>query len=439
MIHPPKQTTGLEAHPDLDRGPRRAVLILVASLGAFLLITLLWMSLARLDIAVHALGSVIPSSRVQTIQSLEGGIIRNIAVHEGQHVKRGDLLAHVENLQYDAELGETQQNQWAARAAIERLKAELSNRPPAFAEELRTKAPVLVAEQQNLMVSRRRELESALETIRDQIAQRKEELTETRSRVQALTSMLALARETLAMEEELQKHDAGARADLLAAQREVTRIKGDLDTAQASLARLQAAQREAESRLAAAKSKYIADSHRELSDLESKTAALTEQLTGRRDRVERRELRSPMDGIVNRVLVRTIGGVAKPGETIMELVPAQDSLLIAARVRPSDIAFIHPGQKAIVRITAYDSSIFGSLEGKVARVGADVVVDQEKKESYFEVVLETERNYLGKPEERLTISPGMAADASIQTGKRTVMEYLLKPVIKTFDKALRER
>ena len=438
-MNPADKQSHIVSHPDLDRGPHRAALIMVGSLAVFLIIALIWMSFASLSIAVHAMGAVVPSSRVQNIQSLEGGIIRDIAVREGQQVKRGDLLAFVENIQFDAELGEGQQNQWAVQASIERLRSELAGRAPAFSEELRSKSPALVTEQRSLSQSRRNELKATLETVRNQIAQRQEELAEARSRVQSLTALLAPARETLTMEERLQAQSAGSRADLLVSQREVARIQGDLDAARITVPRVEAALSEARSRLAEVESKYRAETHRELAEMENKSATLAEQLTGHLDRVQRKELRSPMDGVVNRVLINTVGGVARPGETIMELVPVQDTLLIVARVKPSDIAFIHPGQKAIVRITAYDSSIFGSMDGKVVRVGADAVVDAEKKESYFEVTLETDRNYLGKPEERLTISPGMAADASIQTGKRTLMEYLLKPVVKILDKALRER
>lgn len=438
-MNPADKQSHIVSHPDLDRGPHRAALIMVGSLAAFLVIALIWMSFASLSIAVHAMGAVVPSSRVQNIQSLEGGIIRDIAVREGQQVKRGDLLAYVENIQFDAELGEGQQNQWAAQATIERLRSELAGRAPVFSEELRSKSPALVTEQRSLSQSRRSELKATLETIRNQIAQRQEELAEARSRVQSLTALLAPARETLAMEERLQAQSAGARADLLVAQREVARIQGDLDAARIAVPRVEAALSEARSRLAEVESKYRAETHRELAEMENKSAALAEQLTGHLDRVQRKELLSPMDGVVNRVLINTVGGVARPGETIMELVPVQDTLLIVARVKPSDIAFIHPGQKAIVRITAYDSSIFGSMDGKVVRVGADALVDAEKRESYFEVTVETQRNYLGKPEERLTISPGMTADASIQTGKRTLMEYLLKPVMKTLEKAMRER
>lgn len=428
-------------HADLDRGPRRAAQWLLGSLVGFLLLTLAWMAFARLDISVQALGKVVPSSRVQTIQSLEGGILRELAVKEGQWVKRGDLLGYVENLQFNAELGEGQQNQQAYASAIARLDAELRGGVPVFDAGLRAQAPGLVAEQRQLWESRQRELRTALDVVRQQITQRQEELSEARARVRALESVLEPARETMAIEEKLHAQGAGARADYLRARQEVSRLEGELEAARINVPRVQAGMDEARSRLAELTARHQAEGSRERADLEAKAGVVKEQITAQADRVKRRELRSPMDGIVNRLILSTVGAVAKPGETIMELVPIKDSLLIAARVKPSDIAFIHPDQQARIRITAYDSSIFGSLDGKVVRVGADAIADERdpKNEPYFEVYVETERNYLGKAEERLTISSGMTADVSIQTGKRTVLEYLLKPVVKTLDKSLRER
>jgi adhesin transport system membrane fusion protein len=430
------------AHADLDRGPRLAARALVAVLSVFLVLALAWMSVAKLDISVHALGQVTPSSKIQLIQSLEGGIVREIAVREGQSVKKNDLLAHVENLQYTAEQGEDQHQLWAAQAAITRLDAELAGRTPVFAPELETNVPDLVAKERSLWLTREKERHDALETAQRQLAQREQELVEAQARIVSYAALLASSRESLAMEEKLAAQGAGARADFLRAQQEVTRVEGDLDAARTSVPRLEAAIAEGRSRVAEVLSHARAESSRERSKLATEAATLTAKLTGSNDRVARRELRSPMDGVVNRLLISTVGGVAKAGETIMELVPVQDTLLVTARVKPSDIAFIRPGQDAIIGITAYDSSIFGRLDGKVLRVGADAIADpkpQSDNPLYFEVVLETDRNYLGKPEERLVISSGMAADASIHTGKRTLMEYMLKPVIKTFDKALRER
>lgn len=429
-------------HADLDRGPRLAARALVAVLTGFLLLAIAWMSVAKLDISVHAMGQVTPSSKVQLIQSLEGGIVRELAVREGQSVKKDQLLAYVENLQYAAEQGEDQHQLWATQAAITRLDAELAGRTPVFAAELEAKVPDMVAKERSVWLTREKERNDALETAQRQLAQREQELVEARARIASFETLLASSRESLAMEDKLAAQGAGARADYLRAQQEVTRVEGDLEAARTSVPRLEAAIAEARSRAAEVLSHARAESSRERSKLEAEAATLTAKLTGSNDRVARRELRSPMDGVVNRLLINTVGGVAKAGETIMELVPVQDTLLITARVKPSDIAFIRPGQDAIIGITAYDSSIFGRLDGKVLRVGADAIADTKPQSDtpfYFEVVLETDRNYLGKPEERLVISAGMAADASIHTGKRTLMEYLLKPVIKTFDKALRER
>ena len=427
---------------DLDRGPQLAARALVGLLAGFLVLGLIWMSIAKLDISVHAVGQVTPSSKVQLIQSLEGGIVRELNVHEGQTVRKDALLAYVENLQYAADQGQDQHNLWAAQAAITRLDAELSGHAPEFAEELTSKVPDTVAKERNLWTTREKERNDALETAYRQLAQRQQELVEIRARIASLATLLASSRESLAMEAKLTSQGAGARADYLRAQQEVTRVEGDLDAARTSIPRLESAIEEGRSRAAEVLSHARAESSRERSKLEAEAAMLTAKLTGSNDRVARRELRSPMDGVVNRLLINTVGGVAKVGETIMELVSVQDTLLITARAKPADIAFIRPGQAAIIGITAYDSSIFGRLDGKVLRVGADAIPDpkaQGEQQLYFEVVLETDRNYLGKPEERLVITPGMAADASIHTGKRTLMEYLLKPVIKTFDKALRER
>jgi adhesin transport system membrane fusion protein len=411
----------------------------VGSIALFLVLALLWMSWAKLDISVQASGRVIPSSRVQEIQSMEGGIIQAIAVKEGQMVRRGDLLMRLENLQFNSDLGESRHTYWGAQAAQVRLDAEINGHPPVFSKQLIAAAPELVAEQQALWRSRMQDRANANETLKKQLAQREEELAETRSRIATMGELLIDARENLAMEDKLMKQGAGARADYLTAKQRVSSLQGDLDAARVSVQRLQAAIQEARSRLAEADSRFIAEASRERSDAQLKVATTSQQLTARADKVSRRDLHAPMDGIVNRVLLNTVGGVAQAGQTLMELVPAQDKLQISVRVKPADIAFIHPGQNAKIRISAYDSSIFGTLEGKVKRVGADALVDKERQESYFEAILETERNYLGDAAERLTISPGMAADASILTGKRTLMAYLLKPVVKTLDKSLRER
>ena len=370
---------------------------------------------------------------------MEGGILQALNAREGSVVKKGEVVAVVENRQFTADMGESQQALWAAQAALTRLDAEARNTVPTFLPELEKNAPDLVREQRTLWQTRRQERENSLETLSRQLNQRQQELAEARARHEALQEAIGPAREALAIEEKLAAAGAGARADLLNAQQRYTSQKGELETTRIAISRIQAAVAEAQARLSETRSRFLTETSKEKNEIELRAATLTEQLTGRSDKVARRELRAPLDGVVNRVLIPTIGGVVKAGESIMEVVPAEERLLVAARVKPSDIAFIKPGQEAKVRISAYDSSIFGTLAGEVVRVGADAVVDPERKETFFEVFLETRKNYLGDPSERLTISSGMAADASIQTGKRTMMEYMLKPIVKTFDKSLRER
>ncbi len=436
---PRPEAQAISLHPDFERGPRRAVLILLGTTALFFVLLFAWMSFARLDISVTAMGAVVPSSRVQQVQSMEGGILQALNVREGTVVRKGDVLATVQNLQFNAEQGEAQQGLWGAQAALVRLDAEARGGVPAFPAELEKSAPDLVREQRNLWQTRRQERENSLETLARQLAQRQQEMAEARARHQAIGESIGPAREALAIEEKLGASGAGARADLLAAQQRYTGQKGELETTRIAIGRLQAAVAEAQARLSETRARFLTETSKEKNEAELRAAQLAEQLTGRNDKVARRDLRAPLDGVVNRLLVTTVGGVVKAGETIMEVVPDEDRLLIAAKVKPSDIAFLKPGQDARIRISAYDSSIFGTLPGKVVRIGADAVVDNERKETFFEVLLEAQKNFLGDPAEHLTISPGMAADASIQTGKRTMMEYMLKPIVKTLDKSLRER
>ena len=436
---PRMEAEAISSHPDFDRGPRKAVLILVATTALFFVLLFAWMSFAALDISVNAQGAVIPSSRVQQIQSMEGGILQALNVREGAVVKKGEVLASVQNLQFNAEQGEAQQGLFGAQAALVRLDAEARGITPAFPAELEKSAPEIVREQRTLWQTRRQERENSLETLARQLTQRQQELAEARARHQAANEAIGPAREALAIEEKLAAANAGARADLLAAQQRYTSQKGELETTRIAIGRIQAAVAEAQARLSETRARFLTETSKEKSEAELRAAQLAEQLTGRNDKVARRELRAPMDGVVNRLLITTVGGVVKAGETIMEVVPAEDRLLINARVKPSDIAFLKPGQEARIRISAYDSSIFGTLPGKVLRVGADAIADPERKESFFEVLIESRQNYLGDASEHLGISPGMAADASIQTGKRTMMEYMLKPIVKTLDKSLRER
>ena len=271
----------LSAHPDFDRGPRRAVIALLALIGVLLAGGLLWMNFAQLDISVNAVGKVIPSSRVQQIQSLEGGIIQAINVREGQQVHEGQVLAYVQNVQFSAELGETRQAYLSARAIMARLDAELSGGALDFPDDVRRDAPGMMAEQRALFESRMQERRSVAETLRGQRTQRSQELAEARARARSLAAQLGPAQETLSIEERLSAQGAGARTDLLAAQTRFTSLQGELAGARIAVRRLQAGVDEAESRLRETDARYQAEASRERAEAEQELSALTQQLTTR--------------------------------------------------------------------------------------------------------------------------------------------------------------
>ena len=359
-------------------------------------------------------------------------------MQEGQKVSQGQLLARLDTIDYDAALRERLRNYWGMLATLTRLDAEMQDREPLFPPDVAAQAPELVAREKALWASRRAAREAAIATADDVIRQREKQLAEARSQLASLRARKQITFAQLEIERDLYEHDAGSRAEYLNAQSEDARMQGEIDTTRLTVARLEAAVREARASKKQVEAEFLAEVGQQYSELKTKVEALRETLPSSKDKLLRRQLHAPSDGIVNRLLVTTIGGVVKPGESIMEIVPVSGSLLISIRVKPSDIGFIRPGQPAKIRVSAYDSSVFGALEGEVVRVGADTIFD-EKKQPYFEVQLKARRNYLESGDQRLPITPGMAVDVSIRTGKRTVMEYLLKPIVKNFQTALQER
>ncbi|MFO1320248.1 MAG: HlyD family type I secretion periplasmic adaptor subunit [Burkholderiales bacterium] len=424
---------------DLDQGPKRAAIALVGVIGALLLFAFVWMAFSKLEITVEASGKVIPSRRVQQIQSLEGGIVREIHVREGVQIHKGDLLVTLENKQFNASLGESQESYWGQQAALARLNAEISGTHPVFPKDVVAHVPDQVRREMQLWSSRQSEQSALLAVAQRQIDQRRQELGETHGRIRSLKQNMGIAEQQLEIEERLLAKGAGTRGQQLAAQQEVSRIQGDLRAAELAIPRLEAAIREAEAKGAETKAKIVTEASTQRNELQVKLAALSQKMTGDEDKVSRHAIRAPMEGIVNRMMLTTEGGVAKPGETLMEIIPVEDELLIAAQVKPKDIAFLRAEQKAKVRVSAYDFSVYGSLDAKVSRVGADAVLDPKQENLYFEVHLVTDRNYLGTPEQHLRILPGMTVDARITTGERSVLEYLFKPVTKVLSGALQER
>lgn len=430
--------SAIQHHPDPDRGPRHAAQVMVLLLVLFGVVAIIWAIVGTVDVSVSARGKIVAPSSVQEVQSLEGGIVRELAVQAGQRVTTGQVLVRLDTAQYQAELGEGRQNWLAAVAALARIDALLSGTTPQFTPELQTEAPALVQQETRQWQDAQREYAAALRGSQDQISREAASLQEARARIQGLEPAVKLAQEALAIEEGLFKQGAGARADYLNAQQRLLSQKADLDALRQSLPRLEASLALARSQSQEVAARMRAQWGAQRTELQAKAASFGNQLKTREDRAARRELTAPIDGIVNRVLIPTKGGVARAGETILEIVPAEAAPRILVKVKPDDIGFIHPGQRAAVRIMSYDSSVYGKLHAEVERVGADALVD-DQHQPYFEVTLRSEPGALRHQGKALPLTPGMTTEASILTGKRTVMQYLLKPLLKSFDMALQER
>ncbi|AOU72947.1 HlyD family type I secretion periplasmic adaptor subunit [Legionella pneumophila] len=358
----------------------------------FFIVAIIWANYAILDEVTTGQGKVIPSSEVQVIQNLEGGIIQNIFVKEGQIVKKDQILMQIDNTRFMASYAEAEKKIDALEIEIIRLNAEISDTKPVFPDKFIKTYPHLVQDQLSLYESRMRELNQ-------------------------LKKSLELAQKELDLTRPLLKGGSVSEAEVIRLERSVSEIKGNIE-------------------------KFKSEELDKLNKARTELFALIEANKADKDRLTRTTVRSPVYGIVKQIKTTTIGGVVQPGSDLLEIVPLDDTLLIEAKIRPSDIGFIHPGQKAMVKITAYDFSIYGGLEGVVEHISADTIIDEKtdkKEESYYIVKVRTDKNYLGTEKKPLPIIPGMQATVDILTGQKSVLQYLLKPIIKAKQSALRER
>lgn len=419
----------LEQHPARPR-------IFVWSVAGLLSFGLLWAGLAQIDEVARGEGKVVPSFQNQHIQSLDGGIVEQILVREGQVVEKGQLLLRIDSTRAQSSLRENQSQYLALSAKAARLKALANGTEMRMPEEAQRQAPEAVRQELELYQSRRQELEANIGIARQQKMQRSQELNEARARRAQAEQSYTLASKELEMTSPLKQSGAVSDVDLMRLQREVARARGERDMAAAQMVRLQAAINEAERKIQEVELTFRNHASNELSDTMARINGLSAGSVALHDRVRLTEVRAPVSGEIKRLYLNTVGSVVQPGKDILELVPAEDSLLLEARISPRDIAFLHPGQKAKLRFTAYDFTIYGAMEGELLDIGADTVVD-EKGQAYYIVKIRTDTAALGSKNWR--IIPGMVAQVDIMTGKKSVLSYLLKPVLRAKAQALSER
>ena len=399
------------------RTPRTSRMLLFATL-ALLVVGLVWAHFAVLDEVKRGAGRVIPSHQIQVVQSLEGGIVGAIDVREGNIVNQDQVLARIDDTKFASELGEVRERRGAMAARVARLEAETKGLPaPLFTDDLQTVAPAAVQAELSVFQTRARKLGDDLDVLKQQ---------ETR-----LSETLTLLSREVDLTRKLYDQKIVPEIEWLRLTRQATDMKGQLAEVKARKANTTAA--------------FRAQADEDLAKSRGDLAVLEENIKSAQDRVRRADLKSPVYGIVNKINVTTVGAVVQPGASLMEIVPLEDTLLVEGRIRPQDIAFISPGQDAVVKISAYDSNVYGSLKGKVERISADTIVDDHgpkdegKNETFYRVMVRTDTNHLGTGDHPLPILPGMVATVEVLTGHKTVLDYLVKPARMLREEALRER
>lgn len=412
--------------------------VTVWAVSACLITALIWANFAVLEEVTTGEGKAIPSSKVQVIQNLEGGIVTEIFVREGQIVDKGDVLMRLDDTRFLSNKGETEADRLALIARIERLTAEAEGRDIAMPDEILRQAPQLAEDELALYRSRQGRLQSEQRTLGEQLRQKTQELAEFRAKAQQYRSGLGLVQQELNMSQPLVASGAISQVEILRLRRSMVELRGSLDATNLAIPRAESAMAEIKSKIEESELAFRSEAFRELNDARTELQKITATSVAIQDRVSRTTVQSPVRGVIKQLKVNTIGGVVQPGSDMLEIVPLDDSLLIEAKVRPQDVAFLHPGQNAMVKFTAYDFTIYGGLKANLELISADTITDEEGN-SFYLIQVRTDKSHLGSEEHPLLIIPGMVASVDIITGKKSVLDYLLKPVLKARAEALRER
>ena len=418
----------------LQQDPIRARLLLRV-VGVTIVVLLIWAAFAKVDEVTRGEARVVPTSQVQVVQSVDGGIVEELLVKEGQVVEAGQLLMRVDPTRFVSNLQESKVSQASLR--VRQLRLEALTRGTAFSPpaDLIKEAPEAVAQEARLYESRRAEISAQISISQNQLAQRQQELNEVKARKEQADRTLELMTQELNATKPMLASGAVSPVEILRLEREIARMRGDREQATAQISRVQSAILEASRKIEEVTLTSRNQMSGELSETMGKLAAMSESGKTLADKVLKADVKSPMRGIVKRLLVNTLGAVVQPGKELVEVVPLDDALILEVQIAPKDIGFLRPEQQAMVKFTAYDYSIYGGLTADVINIGADSVLD-EKGNAFYHVRVRTHKPSLGPG---LRIIPGMVAQVDILTGKKTVLSYLLKPVLRARANALTER
>lgn len=399
---------------------------------------LLWANFALIDEIARGEGEIIPSGENQMVQNLEGGIVEEILVHEGEKVKKGQILIKIDNKKSTSSFSSNEIKEYVLQAKITRLYAESQGKKFVANQELIEKIPAIVKNEESLYETNKQQLNSKLEALRERLSQRMQELNEAEGQLKHLESSQRMIMTEVRMTEPMVAKGVRSKIDFLKLQREANEISSNYDATQKSIPRLKSAIKEVESTIDETKYMFSSEAKVKQNEAIAELRTLQETSTALKDQVSRTVVTSPMDGTVQKLFIHTVGGVLKPGEDIIEIVPGDQNLLVEVKIKPADIAFIYYGQKAIVKFSAYDFAIYGGLNGEVVYISPDTIKD-EKENVFYSVRIKTTVNYLGDEIKQLKIIPGMTVNVDIITGQKSVLDYILKPILKTKQYTFSER
>jgi len=397
-----------------------------------------WASVSEVEEMTRGQGRVIPAGQIQVVQNLEGGILSGILVKVGDVVRKDQLLLRIDETRFASSFQQNRVKYLSNKAKAARLQAETSGSVFIVPEEVRAEAPDIAARERELYESRKNELRSSLEIKQEQIKQRQNELRELNTRLAEMTKTYATFQQELKLTKPLVSKGAVSEVEVIRLERQAGEMQGEIETIRQSIPKAKSKIEESQMAMKELRLAFFNKAKTELNDVMAQLGEDVASSIALKDRLNRTLVKSPVNGTINRILINTVGGVIQPGMNLMEIVPMEGTLLIETKVKPSDIAFLRPNQKAMVKFTAYDFTIYGGLEARLEQIGADSITD-EKGNSYYLVQLRTNKNYLGSKSKPMPIIPGMIASVDILTGKKTILSYLLKPILRAKYMALRER
>lgn len=401
---------------------------------------IMWASLTQIDEITRGSGEVVPSGDNQIVQNLEGGIVKNILVKVGDSVKQGDPLLQIDNQKSKSQMDSTKIKELELEAKIVRLNAE------AFGKDFNQSSysvtdknmQILIENEKSLYMSRKRQIDAKIRGLEDKKRQKEQELKETKSKIALLKKSVKLIKKEVSMMRPMVVQGVKSKVAFMKLQREQGGIKGDLSDAQYALPKIKAEISEIDNNIEEAKSEFRNQAKGDLNEATAELMRVKKSYLALHDQIGRTTVQSPIQGLIQKIYITTVGGVIKPGENLVEIVPTDEILWIEVKIKPSDIAFVYPGQSAVVKFSAYDFSIYGSLYGRLVYISADTVKD-EKKNAFYTVHIKTTKNHLGTDKHPLKIIPGMTANVDIMTGKKSVMDYILKPILKAKEYTFTER